>query len=387
MKILFIKEKRSESGLEGIAVYLLNLCIEFNRLGVDYLVLYNSRDLFYKKMQENNVKVKLVDLPPSSAFNLFNKYLDVIKVRKLIHSIVLKEKITIINVHFPHLLNYVRKSWGIPIFAHWHGAFRENNKLEYFDREKILNPINFINNVYKKHFVFNFSSAKDVICPSIAAKNTAIKCFSVPEKKIKINNYGLKKINPNQHKDIKKELGFKRSDKIILSAGRETKSKGVEDFCKVAAAFKKNKQYKFIFLGGYRDQNYHDYLVKKYGDFVFFLGMREDINNFYKSTSLFLFLSHRESAGLVLAEAMFFSIPIVAWDIIGVNEMFQNGINGFLCEFSNIDEVVSKIKKVLDNDETYKSFSHSSLIESKKHEIHQSAKGLISLFEGEQIRE
>jgi len=383
VKILFIKEKRSESGLEGIASYLLNICIELDRLGIDYLVLYNARDLFYKKMLDNNVNVKLVNLPQSSVYNIFHKYLDVLKARKLIHSIVLKEKITVINIHFPHLLQYVSPSWDIPIFAHWHGAFVRNRPLKYFDIEKKFSFITLIRNIYQKHRIYNFSNAKNVICPSIAAKNTATKCFLVPESKIKINAYGLKKINPSEHINIKKELGFKQTDKIILSAGRVTRSKGVEDFCNVALSLKGRKDYKFVFLGGYKDKKYHDYLFEKYGDVVSFMGMREDINNFYRSADLFLFLSHRESAGLVLAEAMFFSLPLVAWDIIGVNEMFVNGVNGYLCEFSNTDEVVSNVIKVLDNDYIYKSFSNASLIESKKHEIHQSVKSLISLFDVE----
>ena len=381
MKILFIKEKRSESGLEGISTYLLNVCIELNRLGIAYLVLYNARDLFYKKMVENNVKVEIVNLPASSAYNMFHRFFDVLRIRRLIHSIVLREKITIINVHFPHLLGYLETTWGIPIFAHWHGAFVKNKPLKYFDRNNILSPVGLINNIYQKHMVYSFSNAKNIVCPSIAAKNTASKCFLVPENKIKINKYGLKKINPNEYKDIKKELGFKRTDKIILSAGRETRSKGVEDFCNVALSLKGRKDYKFVFLGGYRDKKYHDYLIEKYGDVVSFMGMREDINNFYRSADLFLFLSHRESAGLVLAEAMFFSVPLISWDIIGVNEMFVDGRNGYLCEFSNINQVVNNVVKVLDDEELYEVFSKASLKESSKHTIDQSVENLINLFE------
>ena len=382
MKILFIKEKRSETGLEGIATYLLNVCIELNRLGVAYLVLYNARDLFYEKMVENDVKVEIVSLPASSPYNMLHRFFNVLRIRRLIHSIVLKENITIINVHFPHLLEYIEAKWGVPIYAHWHGAFLENKPLKYFDSKNIYSPVSLINNVYKKHIVYSFSKAKNVVCPSIAAKNTASKCFLVPENKIKINKYGLKKINPSDCKDIKKELGFKPTDKVILSAGRETKSKGVEDFCNVALSLKSRTNYKFVFLGGYRDKKYHDYLIEKYGDVVYFMGMREDIYDFYKSADLFLFLSHRESAGLVLAEAMFFSIPLIAWNIIGVNEMFMNARNGYLCEFSNIKEVTNNVVKVLENKELYEDFSKASLKDSSNHEIEKSVENLINLFEG-----
>lgn len=382
MKILFIKEKRSPTGIEGIAIYLLNVCIELNKLGIDYLVLYNSRDLFSNMMEENNINFEIVDLPPSSVKNMLHKYFDVLKIRKLIHSIVLREKITIINVHFPHLLSYLKSSWGVPIYAHWHGAYVDNKSLEYFDRKNILSFFSLINNVYQKHIGFNFSKAKNIICPGEAAKNTASICYSVPLKKIKINKYGLKKINPNDYKNIKSELGFKSTDKIILSVGRETKNKGVEDFCNVAMLLKEKKDYKFVFLGGYLDKKYHEELVAKYGDVVSFMGMRTDVNNFYSSADLFLFLSHRESAGLVLVEAMFFSLPLIAWNIIGVNEIFMDSRNGYLCEFSNINEVTNNVVNVLETKDLYEDFSKASLKDSSNHEIEKSVKNLINLFDG-----
>ena len=380
MKILFIKEKRSDTGVEGIAIYLLNICVMLDKLGIEYLVLYNAQDLFYQKMIDNNIKVKLVNLPPSSVYNLFHKYLDVLKIRKLIKSIVLNEKITVINVHFPHLLQYVSPSWKIPIIAHWHGAFINNKPLKYIETEKKMNLISLFRNIYQKHRIYNFRNAKRIICPSLAAKNTAIQSFLVPENKIEINPYGIKKIFPNEYKDIKNELGFKPKDKIILSAGRVTKSKGVEDFCKIASSLKHRKNYKFVFLGGYKDKSYYDHLVEKYSDCVFFMGMREDIFNFYRSSDLFLFLSHRESAGLVLAEAMFFSLPIVAWDIIGVNEMFTDGKNGFLCDFLDNKQASKMVEKILDNSQLYEEFSKQSSIESENHLIENSVKNLIKIF-------
>ena len=139
--------------------------------------------------------------------------------------------------------------------------------------------------------------------------------------------------------------------------------------------------YKFLFIGGYRDKNYHDELVANYGHCVQFMGMRQNINDFYKTADLFLFLSHRESAGLVLAEAMYFSLPLVTWDIIGVNEMFKNENNGYLCKFGNIDDIKKSLVKVLDNKEIYSKFSKESLIEASNHTIDKSTLELIELIE------
>ena len=39
MRILFIKEKRSATGIEGAAKYLLYLCKYFNQRKINYLIL------------------------------------------------------------------------------------------------------------------------------------------------------------------------------------------------------------------------------------------------------------------------------------------------------------------------------------------------------------
>lgn len=384
MKILFLKEKRSESGIEGIASYLFNVCSELNRLDIDYLVLYNDEDQFYKKMVENNIKVKLYKFPANSPKNLFN-ISQVKKAQNDIYDIVQKDKITHINIHFPYLLQFVKQEWKIPIIAHWHGAFSENKPLQYFHGKDLFNPRAILNSIYRKAKLFNFDKADMIICPGVAAKNTAIKTFMVPEKKVFLNPYGIEYIDSSKYRNLKKDLGFKQTDKIIISAGRVTKAKGVEDFCEVAYSLRHKSNYKFLFLGGNRSEEYQNSLVSKYGNVVQFMGMRKDINDFYKTSDLFLFLSHRESAGLVLAEAMFFSLPLVTWDIIGVNEMFKNGKNGYLCEFGDIDSISKNIINILDNEELYNEFSQASLKEASNHTIDKSALRLIKLFEQSSI--
>lgn len=377
MKILFLKEKRSDSGIEGISSYLFNVCKELNRLKVDYLVLYNSEDLFYKKMVENNIKVKIIEFLPPSAKNMFHKYKDVLKLRNKVYQIVKNEKITLISVHFPHLLGYVDKSWGIPIVAHWHGAFIENKPLKSFYIKDILNPKQLLKSFYQKHFAFNFSKADIVICPSEAAKNTAEFKYKVNKNKLKIIPNGIPKINTNLYNSLRQELGFLNTDKIIISVGRETKSKGVEDFCKVALSFQDKTEYKFLFFGGYRDEKYHNYLVNKYGEVVKFMGMKENINDYYKTADLFLFLSHRESQGNVLLEALSFKLPCICWDIIGVNEVIENNKNGFLCKFGDILDICSKIELVFSSN--YKlNFDYKF---NKKFLLEESVKTTIKIYE------
>lgn len=380
MKILFIKEKRSHSGIEGIGAYLVRVCKKLNELKIPYLVIYDDEDQLYKRMLENNVNVKIIDLPSKSFKNLIHNRKKVKETRKLISKLIHEEKITHVNVHFPHLIQYIDKDLNIPLIASWHGAFIDNSPIKLFNFKNILNPKKILNEFYRKKFVFNFDRAKHVIVPSNAAKETAINKYGIVEEKITINPYGVEQINQKNFKDIKKELNFNSDDKIVLCAGRETKDKGVEDFCKVASYFRDKNDIKFLFIGGYKDKKYHDYLEKKYGKYVHFLGMRADIYDFYNSSNLFLFLSHRESAGIVLSEAMLFGLPLVTWNIPGVNEMFIDGVQGRMKKFGDINGVIKDVDEILNNESLHKKLSSESKIYSNNHSISESVHKFLDIL-------
>ena len=359
MKILFIKEKRGKDGFEGIASYLFNVCKTLNKLNIQYLILYNSNDKYYRKLKNNNINVRLIKLPSKSPKNLFHDYLKVIKCRKEIKKIVEREKITHINLHFPHLLWYLDKSIKLPIITHQHSAFVNNERLKNFYFKDIFNPFKLLRSFYQKNKVFNFRMSNLIICPSKASKKTTELRFGADKKKILVNVYGCSEQDISKVKDIKKKLGFDKKDKIVLSVGRETKSKGVEDFCAVAKTLYKTN-YKFLFLGGYKDRDYHNYLIKKYDKYVYFLGMKENIDEYFKMSDLKLFLSHREGGPIALYEAMQFRLPIIVWNTIGVNEVVKHGHNGYCCPIGNINKVTHKVRLILENEGLHKRLSSNS---------------------------
>ena len=376
MSILFLKEKRSPSGIEGVGIYLLRLCIELNKRDIKHLVLYNDKDEYYKMLVENNINVKILNFPSQSPRNIYRGFKN---IRKKIFDIIVEQKISLINVHFPHLLNFLEKKWNIEIICHSHGADPINNKIQLFD----LNIKNIIKNFYNKYYIFNFNKANKVISVSDAAKNTAIKKFNVPKKKIYINRYGLEKINVDNYNNIRKEYQIEESKFLIISVGRITKDKGVEDFCKVAKYFSKNNNnLAFMFIGEYRDKDYYNNIYKKYKDYVIFTGMRENVFDYFKSADLFLFLSYRESAGQVLMEAMNFSLPLISWDIIGVREIIKNGQNGYLVEFGNYSKLQEKINKITQDEEIYIKIANRSFLDSKNYLIQHNVDRLMKIYYG-----
>ena len=70
---------------------------------------------------------------------------------------------------------------------------------------------------------------------------------------------------------------------------------------------------------------------------------RKDLLKLYKTSSLFLFPSH-EGAGMVVAEAMSFGLPVVCLDNSGPGE-FVDEASGIAIKESSYDETVSELSK------------------------------------------
>jgi len=381
MKILFLKDKRSPTGIEGSATYLLRFCKILNKIKIPYLVLYNGKkDVYFREMKKNKINIKFFEFPKETPKNFF-RFSKIKELRDKIDKLIYREKFTIINSHFPHLHFFLSQNLEIPLFSHWHGALPNNEPIKIFTIDRIFNfkirDIFF--SIYRKFRVFNYDLSDVVIAVSNASKYTAIKKFLVDRKKIRINRYGVEQHNVSKVKTIFNEFNLSNDTKIILSAGRIIKDKGVEEYCEIAKKLS-NKKIKFIFLGGYRDENYYQNILKKYSKYVIFPGMRTDIEKFYKSSYLFLFLSHRESAGQVLMEAMNFSLPLVAWNIIGVKEIIKNNYNGKLIKFGNIKKAIKEVNDLINNKKKYNLISKNSYKSFNSYGIETSVRSLLRIF-------
>ena len=105
MKILFLKDKRSESGIEGVSNYLFCICQFLEEKKIDYLVLYNSKDLFYNMMIEKKFKIKYLGFKVNSPKNFFL----IKRFKKIIDRLIYKRNFNVISVQFPGLLNLITK--------------------------------------------------------------------------------------------------------------------------------------------------------------------------------------------------------------------------------------------------------------------------------------
>ena len=156
----------------------------------------------------------------------------------------------------------------------------------------------------------------------------------------------LAESNPGE---LRRELNIGADEKVVLSVGRITKAKGVEDFGEVARIINsRGKDYRFVFVGVERNENYGKAIRQKYGEFVTFIGRRSDIANVYADTDLLVHLSHREGSPLVVIEALEFGVPCVAWGIPGTSEDVEDGITGRTVPFGDHVAAAHAIEQIFE---------------------------------------
>ncbi len=85
------------------------------------------------------------------------------------------------------------------------------------------------------------------------------------------------------------------------------------------------------------------------GDVIHFYGYLppQNIPSFLMSSHIFAMPSYVEAYGLVYLEAMACGVPVLGTSIGGTKEMIQDGINGFLCNPFDINEIADRLKRLL----------------------------------------
>lgn len=136
----------------------------------------------------------------------------------------------------------------------------------------------------------------------------------------------LKKLDESKH--VKTESEFK-----ILYVGQLIKRKGLEWLIKSINAVRyEYPNIKLILVGEGEDEAYFKKLVceLKLDDFIEFKGKINDqkvLVSIYKIADIFVLPSLSEGLPTVLLEALFFGLPVIATDIPGIKDHFENYVS------------------------------------------------------------
>lgn len=95
---------------------------------------------------------------------------------------------------------------------------------------------------------------------------------------------------------------------------------------------------------------------------VFLMGYTENANEQYRNAACSILTSEREGFGMVITESMAEGTPVVSYNIkYGPQDIIEDGVNGFLVEPENKQQLANRIIKILTNNELRQKLSENAL--------------------------
>ena len=140
---------------------------------------------------------------------------------------------------------------------------------------------------------------------------------------------------------------YPSDDKVrFLYVGRMMREKGIEELLEAARQLHDEKT-EFQLLG-YPDEDYQDKLdaYEKEGA-IRQLGFDPDVHGYIKNASALVLPTYHEGMSNVLMEASATGRPVIASNISGCKEIFEEGVTGFGCEPKSSEDLIRALKKFL----------------------------------------
>ena len=169
-------------------------------------------------------------------------------------------------------------------------------------------------------------------------------------------------ILPGSGVDVEKFKPVEKKDDgtfRFLVVARMLWAKGISEYVKAAHIIKKKyKNIEFQLLGHLDvesptaiTQAQMDEWVKE-GD-VIYLGVSDHVQEVIANVDCMVLPSYyREGTPRTLLESASMEKPIITTDNVGCRDVVDDGINGYLCEVKNVDDLVKKMEMVLELSET-----------------------------------
>jgi len=383
-RILFFSPDTGAQGIDGPLTNAINVAKSFADSGFPAIFVYNGRNDVYDRFVETGADVRHMDFPVGSWKTHLNPLYRREYSKKLAR-IIKEERIEIIHL-FPRAAYVTSYLKGLDILkvTQQPGTHTDFAPIRMFDNGFSFRPRRILNAWYRKYVRFNYSKADLVTGLGNAHQQGSIKVFGIPEKRTAVVHPGIApQIGKADAGSLRSEFAVSTDEKVILSVGRITKAKGVEEFGQIARILiERGLSYRFLFAGYSVDDGYESAIRERYGKYVTFIGHRDDIPTCFADADIYLHPSHREGLPLAIMESMEFGLPTIAWNIPGCDELVTTGENGALFEFGDVTAAANEIERLLEDPNAYDAVSSAASRRFKeKHDIAEYAQRIMRIYQ------
>ena len=152
----------------------------------------------------------------------------------------------------------------------------------------------------------------------------------------------------------------------ILTIGRFTEQKGIDNAIRVSASLKKEKLDFHWFVVGYGPlESTYQSMIKEYdvSDCFTILGKKSNPYPYIKKCDLYVQPSRHEAFPIVILEAQILKKAIVCTNYDGADEQICNGVNGIIVPLNDNESLFKKLAELIQEPE--KRLALSSELEKK----------------------
>jgi len=220
----------------------------------------------------------------------------------------------------------------------------------------------FFTNVRKKIERYAACQAEKIVVPSEYLKKIIL-MWGVPEEKIHVIYNAFEAVEVSERRDeLKKRFGIEGP--VVMTAGRLVPWKGMDGLIgimpEIIAA---RRGAKLVIAGEGPERLRLLALAEKKGvsESTIFTGRlpQEKLLQYIKAADVFALNSSYEGFSHQLLEAMSIGTPLVAANIGGNPELVEDGVNGFLVQYGEGEELLKKILALLDISDLQRRFARA----------------------------
>lgn len=216
---------------------------------------------------------------------------------------------------------------------------------------------------------------------------TAKKYLNIPEIErihgmgVNLNKFTSSVLSVEQRAARRTELGITADDYVLTYVAEINDNKNQIMLLNAFEIIRKSiPNAKLVLIGPEHDEGALRQTIKDKGlqDDVLLLGWRSDVPMLLHLSDIYVASSKSEGLGLNLIEAMACDLPVVASKNRGHAEIINSGINGFLVELGDFEEMAAKVLLLHDDHEV-----RNAIIEkaSSDRKIYDKSSTLIELCE------
>ena len=190
-------------------------------------------------------------------------------------------------------------------------------------------------------------------------------------------------IDKEKKEHIRKKLGYKKNDFVVIFIGRMAQEKNIEFIIEIASILKKKKtNIKFLLVWDGPDKEKYQNISKKKNleENITFAGRIpwEETPLYYHNANLFISCSKTETQGLTVIEAMASSLPSICINDPAFNMAVIDDLNGKF--FETAEEAAQIIEELQKDKKQLTVLAKQATLIGNKYSLHEFGNNIIEVY-------